>query len=113
MKLFSISISKKVLIGIVVAVLTIGGAITSVVLLNNKTQENNSSKVKKEETIKTISIKDDLEFEINSELTLLSLIEDDNNLEITTEDEKVDTSKLGKKNITITYLDNKKKRAKI
>ncbi|MDD6223969.1 MAG: CAP domain-containing protein, partial [bacterium] len=112
MKLFSISISKKVLIGIVVAVLTIGGAITSVVLLNNKTQENNSSKVKKEETIKTISIKDDLEFEINSALTLLSLIEDDNNLEITTEDEKVDTSKLGKKNITITYLDNKKKEQK-
>ena len=59
---------------------------------------------KKEEIKKdTILLKEDLKFEVNSEVNLLSLVSEDNKVKILSEDETIDTSTLGEKEITIKY----------
>lgn len=104
--------NKKILIIIGVA-LVIVGIITGVILLNNnnklepKKEENSKPEIKQETNIK-IQLKEDLTFDINSEVKLLSLIDENNEVEITSEDEVIDTSSLGEKDITIRYLDNEK-----
>ena len=55
---------------------------------------------------KQIKLKDDLNFEINSELKLYSLIEDDSGIEILSDDYLVDTSKLGEKELKLKYRIN-------
>ncbi len=58
---------------------------------------NNKKEVEK------VILKDDLSFEINEEVMLFSLISENNKVEIISEDELIDTSSLGKKEITIKY----------
>lgn len=48
---------------------------------------------------------DNLKFEINSEVNLLSLISENNRSKIITDDYKIDTTTLGEKDITIKYND--------
>ena len=109
MKFLGLELSKKVIIGIVVGVVAVGGVTTGAILLNN----NNDSKTKQEEKQKeTIILNDNLEFEINSEVNLLSLVSEDNKVKIVSEDETIDTSTLGNKEITIKYLVDDKEEEK-
>lgn len=101
MKFLGLEISKKVLIGIIASVVVVGGATTGVILLNNND--------KKQEQETTIVLKENLNIEVNSELKLLSLIEENKDIEVISEDEVIDTSTLGEKELTIKYLDKKKK----
>ncbi|MCM1370806.1 MAG: DUF5011 domain-containing protein [Clostridium sp.] len=55
-----------------------------------------------------IILSDTLQFEINSKVPILSLIKTKENVEIINENELIDTSKLGEKDITIKYYNTKK-----
>lgn len=66
---------------------------------------------KKEQT--KIILNDRLEFEINSEVNLSSLISEKNEVEILSEDGIIDTSVLGQKEITIKYRDKDKEKEQI
>lgn len=103
MKLLGIEISKKLLIGVIASVATISvGIIASVVLMNNNKPE--------EKQKDSILLKEELKFEINSEVRLLSLMSEDNKVKILSEDEMIDTSILGKKEVSIQYeIDGKEK----
>lgn len=59
----------------------------------------------KNENESIIKLIDKLDFEINSELNLLSLVSDANTLKIVSEDEKIDTSVLGEKEVALKYID--------
>ncbi len=105
MKIFGLELSKKVIIGIVVGVVAVGGVTTGAILLNG-----NDDNSKQEVDPNNLILNNDLEFEINSELTLLNLVSQDNKVEIVSPDEAIDTSNLGDKEITIKYLvDNNEK----
>lgn len=58
-------------------------------------------KIYKEKNTLKVSLTDNLDVEINSEVKLLSFIENIHNGEILTEDTTIDTSKLGSKNLEI------------
>ncbi len=90
---------KKIIIIIVCVVLVICGII-ALLLFNSINKE--------EKTKDNIILKDNLEVEINSEVNLLSFISEDNKVKIVSEDETIDTSKLGEQELTIKYLDNEK-----
>lgn len=69
---------------------------------------------KKEEIKKdTILLKEDLKFEVNSEVNLLSMISEDNKVKVLSEDETIDTSTLGEKEITIKYEVEEQEETKI
>lgn len=52
---------------------------------------------------KELLIKENLNFEINSDLKLLSLVSDDNEAKIVSKDATIDTSALGEQEVTIEY----------
>lgn len=89
---------KKIIIGIILLIVICIGIIARVLLLNKKEEAKEAEKSKD-----TILLKEDLEFEINSELTLMSLVSEDNKVKILSEDESIDTSTLGEKEFTIKY----------
>ena len=62
---------------------------------------------------KQVILNDNLSFEVNEELKLYSLISDDNEVEILSEDSSIDTSVLGEKEIVIKYKDNDEEREQI
>lgn len=103
MKFLGVELSKKMLIGIIGTIVVVGGVTTAGVLLN----DNN----KVEQKIEVI-LNDNLNFEINSEVKLLSLISEDNKVKILNEDETIDTSTLGEKEITIKYEAEQKEETK-
>lgn len=92
--------NKKIIIIIVSIFIIIGGITTSVILINNK-----DNKIQKEEQKIEVLLNDNLKFEINSEIKLLSLVSKDNKAEIISEDETIDTSSLGEKELVIKYKD--------
>lgn len=65
--------------------------------------KNEGAEVSEEKQEDTLILKDVLEFEINSELSLLSLLSEDNTVTVVSADEPIDTSVLGEKEITIKY----------
>lgn len=89
---------KKIIIGIILFLFICCGIIAVVLLLNKKEEPKQEEKANKE-----LLLKEDLEFEINSELTLMSLVSEDNKVKVLSEDENIDTSTLGEKEITIKY----------
>ena len=89
---------KKIIIISIIFIALIIGIVTSIIILNNK----------KEEPKETIILKENLEVEINSEVNLLSFISEDNKVKIISEDETIDTSKLGEQELTIKYIDRNK-----
>ncbi len=97
MKLFGKDISKKIIIFIMICFFVVGCGKTE---------------TPKQDEKESIILNDNLEFEINSELSLLSLVSEDNKVEIVSDDEIVDTSILGDKEITIKYLVNGKEEEK-
>lgn len=92
--------NKKIIIIIVSIFIIIGGITTSIILINNK-----DNKIQKEEQKIEVLLNDNLKFEINSEIKLLSLVSKDNKAEIISEDETIDTSSLGEKELVIKYKD--------
>ena len=97
--------SKNVILGILVVVVIVR-IVTGAIILNR------DNKPKEEKKKESIILNDNLEFEINSEVKLLSLVSDDNKVKIVSEDEIIDTSSLGEKEITIKYLVKDKEEAK-
>lgn len=95
---------KKFIIGLVISFVLICSIVSIMLISNSKKQEE-----KPKESI--ILIKE-LEFEINSEVKLLSLVSEDNKVKVTSENETIDTSKLGVKKITIKFLVENKEEEK-
>ena len=93
-------VKSHVLVSIIISIVVVGGGITGVVVLTGNKEEL-PPKVEKNKNNDTIVLKDNLKFEINSELTLLSLISDDNKVKILSNDEKIDTSMLGEKEVMV------------
>ena len=108
MKLLGLEISKKVFIGIIVGIVAVGGVTTGVILMNN----NKDNQKQEEKQKDTILLKEDLKFEINSEVNLLSMVSEENKVKVLSEDEKIDTSTLGEKEITIKYEMEEKEETK-
>ena len=88
---------KKIVLTIIIVIILISAVIGIILLNKNKSN-------KKVEPKETIILNDNLKFEINSEVNLLSLISDDNKVKIISEDELIDTSTLGEKDIYIKYV---------
>lgn len=61
---------------------------------------------------KTVILKDNLIFEINTDVQLLSLVSENNEVDILSENEKIDTSTLGEKEVSIKYKSKKKEMEK-
>lgn len=95
-KLFSRLKNKKYLMILIFSIILIIGIVLTMLLMNKTTP--------KVEVI----LNDNLNFEINSEVKLLSLISKNNKAEIISKDEKIDTSKLGEKELIIKYKDRHK-----
>ena len=57
-----------------------------------------------------VKLNDNLSFEVNSEVNLLSLISEDNKADIISSDEQIDTSKLGEDELVIKYKDRNKEK---
>lgn len=89
---------------IVSVVVVVGAVATPVILFNGK--ETPKEEEKQPEVSQSVMLKEDLNFEINSELSLLSLVSEDNKVKVVSENEIVDTSTLGEKELVIKYLDN-------
>lgn len=94
-KIFN-KVNKKKLIILIICTILIIGFIVVFALVNKKTP--------KVEVI----LNDNLNFEINSDVKLLSLISKNNKAEIISKDEQIDTSKLGEKELIIKYKDRHK-----
>lgn len=86
----------------IVGIGVIGTAVATPIIIHN-VNENNKFK---------IELNDNLNFELDSDVFLLSLIKKVSNGELLTENQKIDTSKLGEQEIKIKYIDNKKKEHK-
>ena len=71
---------------------------------NNTSNINNSNDISNNTS--NIKLIDNLDVEVNSEVTLLSFISNKDSLNITSNDDKIDTSILGNKELTIKYKDN-------
>ncbi len=92
---------KKKIIIIVSIILTILIGISLSYFFLKK--DNAKEEVKEETQKETILLKENLNYEINSEVKLLSLVSEDNKVKILSEDELIDTSTLGEKEVTIKY----------
>lgn len=95
-KLFSRLKNKKYLMILIFSIILIIGIVLTMLLINKTTP-----KVE-------VVLNDNLNFEINSDVKLLSLISKNNKAEIISKDEKIDTSKLGEKELIIKYKDRHK-----
>lgn len=91
---------KKHIVISIIGISVMGGAIATPIVIHNINENNNFE----------IELNDNLNFEINSEVFLLSLVKKVSNGELVTENEKIDTSKLGEQEIKIQYMDNKNKK---
>lgn len=93
-------VKSHVLVSIIISIVVVGGRITGVVVLTGNKEEL-PPKVEENKNNDTVALKDNLKFEINSEVTLLSLISDNNKVKILSNDEKIDTSMLGEKEVMV------------
>lgn len=93
-------VKSHVLVSIIISIVVVGGRITGVVILTGNKEEL-PPKVEENKNNDTVVLKDNLKFEITSEVTLLSLISDNNKVKILSNDEKIDTSMLGEKEVMV------------
>lgn len=98
---------KKSIITIVIIAILIILLVTLIVFLGRKNKTNENVNEDVQET--KISLIDNLDIEVYSEITNLDLIKEIKNGEIISEKEQIDTSSLGNKEIIITYLNEKNK----
>lgn len=96
----------KIIVGILIVVLVFFSI--TIIVVNTKESKNkenkpidNSSEVDEQKDY--IILNNNLNFEINSEVRLVSLISDANNARIFNENDIIDTSVLGEKEVTIKY----------
>lgn len=103
-------IQQHIITSVVVGIIVIGGFIViPIVIMNQDKVPTTPEKILE----KKIILKDDLVFEINSELSLLSLVSEDNKVKILSKDELIDTSTLGEKEISIKYLSEEQEKEEI
>ena len=95
-------IQQHLVASIVIGIVVVGGAVVTPIVIMNNNQFNDKQQEQKSE--EKLILKDNLSFEINSEVSLLSLVSEDNKVKILSEDVGVDTSTLGTKDVTIRYL---------
>lgn len=98
---------KNIVIVSIILLILIGISLSYIFLKKDNTKE-----VKEEKPKETIILKENLNYEINSEITLLSLVNEDNKVKILSEDKTIDTSVLGEKEITIKYEVEEKEETK-
>ena len=89
---------KKLIISIIGIIIVVCGIVISIILLNNKQEKD------------VLLLNDNLNVEINSEVKLLSFVSKDNKVEIVSDNEIIDTSTLGEKELKIKYLDKKQEK---
>lgn len=109
----NLKINRKTLLVIILicTVLITSGFIIRTILIDYKKDQKKEQKQSKE--IEEILFKDNLNFEINTNLKILSLINESNKVKILNEDDNIDTSTLGEKEIIVHYeLENKIKKQK-
>ena len=92
-----------IIISILVIILLAVGILCLIFNKKDNQEDNNPPSL-------NITLVDNLDVEINSEINLLSFIKDTNDLEIMSEDTKVDTSKLGEKTLIIEYKEKDKEK---
>lgn len=92
-------VKSHLILTIVISVIVISSLIV-VPIIFNKTLENPKT---------VIELNDNLSFEVNSEVYLISLVKKISNGELITENFKLDTSKLGTQEVIIKYIDEKSK----
>ena len=91
-------IQQHIITSVVIGIVVIGGFIvTPIVIMNQDKAPTTQDKILEQKLI----LKDSLVFEINSEISLLSLVSEDNKVKILSEDKLIDTSTLGEKEISI------------
>lgn len=103
-------IQQHIITSVVVGIIVIGGFIViPIVIMNQDKVPTTPEKILEQKLI----LKDSLVFEINSELSLLSLVSEDNKVKILSKDELIDTSTLGEKEISIKYLSEEQEKEEI
>lgn len=90
-------IKEHIIISIMIVVIVTGSIAVSPVIITNRKNKTN------------IELNDNLNYELDSEVYMLSIIKRISNGELQTENTKIDTSTLGEKEISFKYLDNKNK----
>ncbi len=98
-------VKSHVLVSIIVGIVVVGSALAVPIIISNTGTET------KTEYKTNIELSDNLSFEINSELYLMSLIKKISNGELITENYKIDTSKLGSQEVIIKYFNEKQEEA--
>lgn len=96
---------KRVIIFIIILLIILLG-VGALLFINNKDKNLNNNNNKDNNYQGNLELVDNLDVEINSEISLLSFIKNRNNLEIISNNEKVDTSILGNKELIIKYKEN-------
>lgn len=94
---------KKKKIIIIISILIIILLVAGILCLKFNEKDIQDTKEDNNTPSLNITIIDNLDIEINSEINLLSFIKDTNDLEIVSEDTKVDTSTLGEQTLIIKY----------
>lgn len=102
---------KQIIIGILLVVLILLAIFLYFFFLSGKKNEKNKPDVPVKDN-QSILLKMELSFEINSELYISSLVDEKNAVEVKNDDEQIDTSVLGKKEVTIQYIENGKEQEK-
>ena len=104
-----LKINKKIILVLIITIVITSGIIVQTVSTNNKI----NMKQKKIIKIESILFNDNLTFEINTNITISSLINENNKVKILNKKEIIDTSTLGEKEIIIQYeIGNKIKEQK-
>ncbi len=85
---------------IIFSIFIVGVTVTSIVIINNEIHKTK------------IELKEHLDFEVNSDVYLISLIKKISDGTLLTDNYKINTSKVCKKEIVIKYLDNRNKKRK-
>ncbi len=99
--------TKKRIIIFIIILLIILLVVGALLFINNKEKNlNNNNSNNDNNYQEKLELIDNLDVEINSEISLLSFIKNSNNLEIISNNEKVDTSILGNKELIIKYKEN-------
>lgn len=94
-----LKINKKIILVLIITIVITSGIIVQTVSTNNKI----NMKQKKIIKIESILFNDNLTFEINTNITISSLINENNKVKILNKKEIIDTSTLGEKEIIVQY----------
>ena len=109
-------IKSHIVVSIITCLVVVGGITTGIIIFNRNDVDNKKElqQIENKQELRDIILKDKLEFEINDNITVSSLISEDNKVRILSGDSEIDTSILGEKEIIIKYIsDDKEKEKKV